>query len=71
MLAEILVPNQQRIRRAIRAHADVVRLEQIARRSGMLGLAERALNAIQSGLTDPAEFRRVLGIWSTPTPTSK
>ena len=40
MLAEILVPNHQRIRRAIRAHADVVRLEQVALRSGMVGLAE-------------------------------
>jgi type II secretory ATPase GspE/PulE/Tfp pilus assembly ATPase PilB-like protein len=68
MLAEILVPNHHRIRRAIRAHADVVRLEQMALRSGMVRLTERARNAVQSGLTDPAEYRRVLGIWTPPVP---
>jgi hypothetical protein len=70
MLAEILVPNYQRIRRAIRAHSEVVRLEQVALRSVMFGLAERARYAIQSGLTDPAEFRRVLGIWNSQDPSS-
>jgi type II secretory ATPase GspE/PulE/Tfp pilus assembly ATPase PilB-like protein len=66
MLAEILMPNHQRIRRAIRAHADVARLEEIALRSGMVRLSERARQAIEAGLTDPAEFRRVLGIWTPP-----
>ncbi|HEX3448507.1 MAG TPA: ATPase, T2SS/T4P/T4SS family, partial [Isosphaeraceae bacterium] len=70
MLAEILVPNHQRIRRAIRAHADVGRLEEMAFRSGMVRLSERARYAVQSGLTDPVEFRRVLGISSSPIPTS-
>jgi type II secretory ATPase GspE/PulE/Tfp pilus assembly ATPase PilB-like protein len=70
MLAEILVPDHQRIRRAIRAHADVGRLEEIALRSGMVSLSERARHAIQAGLTDPAEFRRVLGISTSPTPSS-
>src|SRR5262249_44660297 len=62
MLAEILVPNHQRIRRAIRAHADVVRLEAIALRAGLVSLSERGRHAVQAGLTDPAEYRRVLGI---------
>jgi type II secretory ATPase GspE/PulE/Tfp pilus assembly ATPase PilB-like protein len=66
MLAEILVPNSQEIRRAIRAHADVVRLEEMALRSGMVSLSERARLAIQAGLTDPAEYRRVLGISTSP-----
>jgi type II secretory ATPase GspE/PulE/Tfp pilus assembly ATPase PilB-like protein len=69
MLAEILIPNSQRMRRAIRAHADVVRLEQMALRSGMVGLAERARHAVEAGLTDPAEYRRVLGIFSSPIPS--
>jgi type II secretory ATPase GspE/PulE/Tfp pilus assembly ATPase PilB-like protein len=69
MLAEILIPNSRRIRRAIRAHADVVRLEQMALRSGMVGLPERARRAIEAGLTDPAEYRRVLGIFSSPIPS--
>jgi type II secretory ATPase GspE/PulE/Tfp pilus assembly ATPase PilB-like protein len=68
MLAEILIPHHHRIRRAIRAHADVGRLEEIALRSGMVSLSERARHAIQDGLTDPAEFRRVLGISTRPTP---
>src|SRR5262249_50356850 len=69
MLAEILIPNTQRMRRSIRAHADVVRLEQMALRSGMVGLAERARRAIEAGLTDPAEYRRVLGIFSSQIPS--
>jgi general secretion pathway protein E len=70
MLAEILVPTHQRIRRAIRTHADVGRLEEMALRSGMVSLSERARRAVQAGLTDPAEFRRVLGISTSPTPSS-
>ena len=70
MLAEILLPTNQRIRRAIRAHADVGRLEAIALRSGMVGLSARHRHAIESGLTDPAEFRRVLGISTPAIPAS-
>jgi type II secretory ATPase GspE/PulE/Tfp pilus assembly ATPase PilB-like protein len=70
MLAEILNPNDRRLRRAIRAHADVVRLEETAVRSGMVRLSERALQAVQAGLTDPAEFRRVLGISTSPLRSS-
>jgi type II secretory ATPase GspE/PulE/Tfp pilus assembly ATPase PilB-like protein len=69
MLAEILIPNYRKMRRAIRAHADVGRLEEIAHRSGMIKLSDRALQAVRSGLTDPAEFRRVLGISTSPTPS--
>jgi type II secretory ATPase GspE/PulE/Tfp pilus assembly ATPase PilB-like protein len=70
VLAEILNPNDKRIRRAIRAHADVVRLEETAARAGMVRLTERARQAVQAGLTDPAEFRRVLGISSSPLASS-
>jgi type II secretory ATPase GspE/PulE/Tfp pilus assembly ATPase PilB-like protein len=67
VLAEILVPNDRRIRRAIRTRADVLRLEEIAMRGGMVKLSERARLAVESGLTDPVEYRRVLGISSTPS----
>jgi type II secretory ATPase GspE/PulE/Tfp pilus assembly ATPase PilB-like protein len=70
MLAEILFPDIQRIRRAIRAHADVGRIEEMALRSGMVRLAERGRQAVQAGLTDPTEFRRVLGISTVPMPSS-
>jgi type II secretory ATPase GspE/PulE/Tfp pilus assembly ATPase PilB-like protein len=70
VLAEILVPNDRRVRRAIRAHADVERLEEMAHRSGMVKLSERARKAVETGLTDPAEFRRVLGISTATSPSS-
>jgi general secretion pathway protein E len=70
VMAEILNPHDRRIRRAIRAHADVARLEAMAVRSGMVRLSERARQAVQAGLTDPAEFRRVLGISTSPFPSS-
>jgi type II secretory ATPase GspE/PulE/Tfp pilus assembly ATPase PilB-like protein len=70
MLAEIFVPSDRRIRRAIRAHVDVLRLEELARRSGMIKLSDRARDAVQAGLTDPVEVRRVLGISNAPSPTS-
>ena len=70
MLAEILVPVDRRIRRAIRAHADVGRLEEMAVRSGMVRLSERGRQAVQAGLTDPTEFRRVLGISTAQSPSS-
>jgi hypothetical protein len=63
-------PNDRRLRRAIRARADVLRLEEMALRAGMVRLYERARVAIESGLTDPAEVRRVLGSSSSASPTA-
>ena len=40
---------------------DVPRLEETARRAGMVDLWERARRAVASGLTSPEEVRRVLG----------
>jgi type II secretory ATPase GspE/PulE/Tfp pilus assembly ATPase PilB-like protein len=64
VLAEIFTPSETRIRRAIRAQADTVHLEEMALRSGMVRLSERANHAVEAGITDPAEIRRVLGISS-------
>jgi type II secretory ATPase GspE/PulE/Tfp pilus assembly ATPase PilB-like protein len=61
-LAEILIPGHPEISQAIRTHLDVNHLESIALRLGMVALDERARLAVEAGLTDPAEVRRVLGI---------
>jgi type II secretory ATPase GspE/PulE/Tfp pilus assembly ATPase PilB-like protein len=61
-LAEILIPGHPEISQAIRSHLDVNHLESIALRLGMVALDERARLAVEAGLTDPAEVRRVLGI---------
>jgi hypothetical protein len=46
-------------------------MEEIAHRSGMVGLAERARKAVEAGFTDPAEVRRVLGISTSPAQISE
>ena len=63
-LAEILVPGSPELSQAIRGQADVNRLEAIARQAGMVSLFERAHHVIESGLSDPAEVRRVLGLFT-------
>jgi type II secretory ATPase GspE/PulE/Tfp pilus assembly ATPase PilB-like protein len=65
-LAEILTPGNPELSQAIRNRADVNQLESIALKSGMIGLQERARETVDSGLTDPAEVRRVLGISGRP-----
>ncbi len=62
VLAEVLVPDRHEVGRAILARADMDTLETLAVDAGMVGLARRARNAVEEGLTDPAEVRRVLGI---------
>ena len=61
MLAEVLIPDREEVGRAILARADVDALRAVARRAGMVGLLDRARLAVEAGLTDPAEVRRVLG----------
>jgi type II secretory ATPase GspE/PulE/Tfp pilus assembly ATPase PilB-like protein len=61
-LAEILMPIHPDISQAVRTQVDVNQLESIALKTGMIGLEERARLAVEAGLTDPAEVRRVLGI---------
>jgi type II secretory ATPase GspE/PulE/Tfp pilus assembly ATPase PilB-like protein len=67
-LAEILTPSHAEINPAIRSRSDVNQVETIALKSGMVGLHERARQTVESGVTDPAEVRRVLGISSRPLP---
>jgi type II secretory ATPase GspE/PulE/Tfp pilus assembly ATPase PilB-like protein len=66
VLAEMLPPDSDEIGRAILDHADVRRLEQIAADAGMVHRWERACIAVESGVTSPAEIRRVLGVATPP-----
>lgn len=61
VLAEVLVPDRHSVGRAILDRADVGTLEALAAGAGMVGLDARARDAVEAGLTDPAEVRRVLG----------
>lgn len=61
VLAELLVPDHPEIARAVLARADVPTLEAAAVSSGMRDRWSRAAEAVASGLTSPAEVRRVLG----------
>jgi general secretion pathway protein E len=61
VLAEMLTVQRNERARAIVSRGDRLRLEQFAIESGMVPLVERACEAIEAGLTSPAEVRRVLG----------
>ncbi|HEV3137047.1 MAG TPA: GspE/PulE family protein [Pirellulales bacterium] len=61
VLAEMLSIDEGGVTQAIAAGTDIVALEQWALRSGMVDRWQRALRAVETGLTSPAEVRRVLG----------
>jgi type II secretory ATPase GspE/PulE/Tfp pilus assembly ATPase PilB-like protein len=61
-MAEFLLPGRGPVARAVLERADVDRIEAAAVASGMERLWDRTLAAVASGLTGPAEVRRVLGI---------
>jgi general secretion pathway protein E len=62
VLAEMLVPEPTDVGRAILSRTDVARLEVLAVSAGMVSRWRRAEAAVESGLTSPAEVRRVLGL---------
>lgn len=62
ILAEMLVPEPTELGRAILSRTDVAQLEALAVESGMVSRWERARQAVETGITSPAEVRRVLGI---------
>jgi type II secretory ATPase GspE/PulE/Tfp pilus assembly ATPase PilB-like protein len=62
ILGEILIPHNPEVSQMIRIQTDVNTLEETALATGMVGLSERARQAIESGTTDPVEVRRVLGL---------
>jgi type II secretory ATPase GspE/PulE/Tfp pilus assembly ATPase PilB-like protein len=61
VLAELLPPLVGDLGRAVLARCDAVELDRLARAAGMTTIFQRACTAAESGLTDPAEIRRVLG----------
>lgn len=61
VLAEMLTLQHNALAGAILARDHLPRLEQVAIESGMTPLIRRACEAVEAGLTSPAEVRRVLG----------
>lgn len=60
-LAEMLPPLTGELSAALHARRDLNELSRISRAAGMTTVFERAVAAVESGQTDPAEIRRVLG----------
>jgi general secretion pathway protein E len=67
VLAEMLLPEQDELARAILARSDVRRLEYLAARTGMVDRWQRACTAVEAGLTSPEEVRRILGLGGPPS----
>jgi type II secretory ATPase GspE/PulE/Tfp pilus assembly ATPase PilB-like protein len=61
MLAELLRAQPTELGRAILSRSDAHQLQQLAEQSGMVPIFQRACQAVDQGLTDPVEVRRVFG----------
>jgi type II secretory ATPase GspE/PulE/Tfp pilus assembly ATPase PilB-like protein len=61
VLAEQLPPLEGDLGRAVLARRDAHELARLAAQAGMTTIFQRACQAAEAGLTDPAEIRRVLG----------
>jgi general secretion pathway protein E len=66
VLAELLLPETDELAGALLAKSDVRQLERAAVAAGMIDRWERAIMAVEAGLTSPAEVRRVLGVGALP-----
>jgi len=62
VLTEMLQPNEVDVANAILNQADATALHQLAIKSGMRTQWDRAIEAVNQGVTSPAEVRRVLGM---------
>ncbi|NUQ61984.1 MAG: type II/IV secretion system protein [Pirellulales bacterium] len=67
LLAEMLTPERTELGRAILSRSDTATLEALAVQAGMATRWQRAYDAVRTGLTSPAEVRRVLGFSDQPT----
>jgi type II secretory ATPase GspE/PulE/Tfp pilus assembly ATPase PilB-like protein len=67
-LAELLPPLTGSLNSGILERRDVAELTRLARAAGMVTVFERACAAVEAGLTDPAEVRRVLGFLDASGP---
>lgn len=70
VLAEMALPDRGALARAVLGRLDVDRLEDAALDDGMTSRWTRALEAVASGVTSPAEVRRVLGLSGPPASIS-
>ena len=61
VLVEMFAADATELGRAILSKSDASELERLAAASGMKTRWQRAVAAIEEGLTSPAEVRRVLG----------
>jgi general secretion pathway protein E len=61
VLAEMFTADATELGRAILSKSDAADLERLAMAAGMTTRWQRALAAVEEGLTSPAEIRRVLG----------
>jgi general secretion pathway protein E len=71
VLAELLWPDAEELGHAVLARSDVRQLERIALAAGMTDRWARACTAVETGVTSPAEVRRVLGIARVPDRTGE
>jgi type II secretory ATPase GspE/PulE/Tfp pilus assembly ATPase PilB-like protein len=67
VLAEMIFPDRGELGRAVLERADTDRLDEAARRDGTISRWQRAVEAVEQGITTPAEVRRVLGFDGPPT----
>ncbi|MBU4273495.1 MAG: GspE/PulE family protein [Planctomycetes bacterium] len=61
LLAEMLALSRSELARAVLNRCDTPTIERLAAEAGMSGRWSRACQAVDRGLTSPAEVRRVLG----------
>ncbi len=61
LLAEMLLLSRDQLAQAILSRCDVAAIERLACEAGMVDRWRRACQAVNAGLTSPAEVRRVLG----------
>jgi type II secretory ATPase GspE/PulE/Tfp pilus assembly ATPase PilB-like protein len=70
VLAELLPPLVGELRRAVLERRDTAELSRVAANAGMTTVFRRACAAVETGQTDPAEVRRVLGFVAEFTATA-
>ncbi|MBX3411698.1 MAG: type II/IV secretion system protein [Pirellulales bacterium] len=61
VLAEMLTIDRNALARAVLSRTDAAQLDELAVAGGMVSRWQRACDAVEAGLTSPAEVRRVLG----------
>jgi general secretion pathway protein E len=61
LLVEMLTLDQAELARAVLDHSDTAAIERLAIASGMTDRRRRACQAVERGMTTPAEIRRILG----------